>query len=94
MTVSFSKIKNSSDIDEDDLKEYLLEDPSIETLFPFIPFVIDHDKGLSFIFYPSGDRDNRGNIIINGGFSKLFNEIDKRRTYRFFKLYCLDYLIP
>ena len=82
-TVSFAKIKNSSDIDEDDLKVDLLEDPSIETLLPFIPFAYDHDKGLSVIFYPSGDGDNRGDIIIDGGFSKLFNEIDKTGTYRY-----------
>ena len=82
-TVSFAKIKNSSDIDEDDLKEELLEDLSIETLLPFISFAYDHDKGLSVIFYPSGDGDSRGDIIIDGGFSKLFNEIDKTGIYRY-----------
>ena len=83
-TVSFAKIKNSDmDIDEDDLKEENLEDPSIETLLPFVAFSYDHEEGLSVIFYPSGDGDNRGDIIIDGGFSKLFNEIDKTGTYRY-----------
>jgi len=81
-TVSFAKIK-TGDIDEDNLKEDQLEDPSIDTLFPFVPFSYDHDEGLSVIFYPSGDGDNRGDIIIDGGFSKLFNEIDKTGTYRY-----------
>lgn len=66
-TVSFAKIKKEG-LDEDNLKEDELEDPSIETLLPFIPFSYDHDKGLSVIFYPSGDNDKRGDIIIDGGF--------------------------
>ena len=81
-TVSFAKIKKEG-FDEDDLKEDELEDPSIETLLPFIPFSYDHDKRLSVIFYPSGDNDKIGDIIIGGGFSKLFNEIDKTGTYRY-----------
>ena len=81
-TVSFAKIK-VGDVDEDNLKEDQLEDPLIETLLPFVAFSYDHDKGLSVIFYPSGDGDNRGDIIIDGGFSKLFNEIDKTGTYRY-----------
>ena len=81
-TVTFANIKNG-DIDEDNLKEDDLEEPSIETLLPFIPFSYDHKEGLSVIFYPSGDGDNRGDIIIDGGFSKLFNEIDKTGTYRY-----------
>ena len=81
-TVSFAKIINE-DTDEDDLKEEELDEPSIETLLPFIPFAYDHQEGLSVIFYPSGEGDNRGDIIIDGGFSKLFYEIDKTGTYRY-----------
>ena len=76
--VSFSKIK-AEDIDEDNLKE----DPSIDIFFPFVPFSYEHDEGLSVIFYPSWDGDNRGDIIIDGGFSKLFNEIDRTGAYRY-----------
>ena len=81
-TVSFAKIANEG-TNEDDLKEKELDEPSIETLLPFIPFAYDHEEGLSVIFYPSGDGDNRGDIIIDGGFSKLFYEIDKTGTYRY-----------
>ena len=83
-TVSYAKIKSPDKvIDEDNLKEEDLEEPSIETLLPFVAFSYDHEEGLSVIFYPSGDGDNRGDIIIDGGFSKLFNEIDKTGTYRY-----------
>ena len=81
-TVSFAKIKND-DIDENKLDENDLEEPTIDTLYPFIPFAFDHQQGLSVVFYPSGEGDNRGDIIIDGGFSKLFNELDKTGTYRY-----------
>ena len=81
-TVSFAKIKNE-DTDEDDLKEDELDQPTDDTLQPFIPFSYDHQNGLSVIFYPSGDGDNRGDIVIDGGFSKLFNEIDQTGTFRY-----------
>lgn len=81
-TVSFAKIK-LGEADEDNLKEDQLEEPLIDNLLPFVAFSYDHDEGLSVIFYPSGDGDNRGDIVIDGGFNKLFNEIDKTGTYRY-----------
>ena len=75
-----AKIKKE-DLDGNGIKENKLEKPSIETLLSFILFSYDHDKGLSSIFYPTGDNDKRGYIIIHGdGFNELFNEIDKTGT--------------
>ena len=83
-TVSYAKIKkNDLELYEEknDIKEEQLEDPTDEKLLPFIPFAYDHEKGLSIIFYPSSGEE--GDIIIDGGFSKLFNEIDTNGTYRY-----------
>ena len=57
-------------LDDDKSQEKDLDDPSNETLLPFVDFSYDHEEGLSVIFYPSGNGDNRGYIIIDGGFSK------------------------
>ena len=90
-TVSFAKIKKSGvDLNEDknDIKEEDLEDPIDGKLLPFIPFAYDHDEGLSVIFYPSSGEE--GDIIIDGGFSKLFNEIEETGTYRYI-LNCISW---
>ena len=69
--VSFTKIRGPDKfLDDYKLQEKDLEDPSIETLLPFVAFSYDHEEGLSVIFYPSWDGNNRGYIIIDGGLSK------------------------
>ena len=92
-TVSFAKIKKMGvDLNEkkNDLKEEDLNEPTDESLSPFIPFAYEHEGGLSIIFYPSSDE--RGDIIIDGGFSKLFNgkEMEKAGTYRYI-LNCISW---
>ena len=67
--------------EKNDIKEVQLDDSTDEKLKPFIPFVYDHEKGLSIIFYPSSNKE--GDIIIDCGFSKLFNEIETNGTYRY-----------
>ena len=93
ITVSFAKIKKIGvDLKErkNEIKEEDLNEPTDETIFPFIPFAYEHEKGLSIIFYPSSDE--RGDIIIDGGFSKLFNqeEMQKAGTYRYI-LNCISW---
>lgn len=90
-TVSYAKIKKAGvDLKEEknDIKEKDLEDPTYNKLLPFIPFAYDHDKGLNVIFYPSSGEE--GDIIIDGGFSKLFNEIEEKGTYRYI-LNCISW---
>ena len=90
-TILYAKIKKSGvDLKEEknDIDENDLEEPTEGRLFPFIPFAYDHDKGLSVIFYPSSGEE--GDIIIDGGFSKLFNEIEKTGTYRYI-LNCISW---
>ena len=62
-------------------------DPKID-IEPFIPFAYDDEGGISIIFYPANNEyENKenfiGDIIIDGGFSKLFNELDSTGTYRY-----------
>ena len=83
-TISYAKIKKPGvDLKEEknDIKAENLDEPNYKTLLPFIPFAYDHEKGLSVIFYPSSGQE--GDIIIDGGFSKLFNEIKEEGTYRY-----------
>lgn len=90
-TVSYAKVKkDNQELNEEknDIKEEDLVDPTNEQLLPFIPFAYDHDKGLSIIFYPSSDEE--GDIIIDGGFSKLFNEILTKGTDRYI-LNCISW---
>jgi hypothetical protein len=62
-------------------------DPKID-IEPFIPFAYDDEGGISIMFYPANNEyENKenfiGDIIIDGGFSKLFNELDSTGTYRY-----------
>ena len=90
-TVSYAKVKKEDkelNEEKNDLKEQDLGNPTNEELLPFIPFAYDHEGGLSIIFYPSNDEE--GDIIIDGGFSKLFNEISTKGTDRYL-LNCISW---
>ena len=90
-TVSYAKIKRYDvELNEEynDIKEEDLENPTNKDILPFIPFSYDHEGGLSIIFYPSSGEE--GDIIIDGGFSKLFNEIETTGTYRYL-LNCISW---
>ena len=54
----------------------------------FISFAYDDEEGISIMFYPANNvYENKenfiGDIIISGGFSKLFKELDSTGTYRY-----------
>lgn len=51
-------------------------------MLPSVAFSFDNEEGLSLIFYPLGDGENIGDMIIRGGFNKLLNEIEIAGTYR------------
>ena len=50
---------------------------------PFIPFGYDEEGGLSIIFYPSNIDFPHGDIIIDGGFTKLLYELETEGTERY-----------
>ena len=90
-TISYAKIKKpgvDSKKEKKDINEKDLEESTEKKLRPFIPFAYDQDKGLSFVFYPSSG--NKGDIIIDGDFSKLFNEIEETGTYKYI-LNCISW---
>ena len=52
-------------------------------LEPFTAFAYDNEGGISIVFWTSNDSKKNGDIIIDGGFTKLFNELDTEGTYRY-----------
>lgn len=71
-TVSFSQNKNN----REPIK-------SLEDLKPYIPFAYDEEGCISILFYISPLNSKRGNIVIDGGFSKLFTELDTEGTSKY-----------
>ena len=55
----------------------------VEDIEPFIPFGYDDEGGLSIIFYPSNPDYPHGDIIIDGGFTKLLYELETEGTERY-----------
>jgi hypothetical protein len=58
-----------------------VKDPS--NLGPFVPFSYDSEGGLSAMFYFSEYESNRGDVIIDCGFTKLFTELTEDGTLRY-----------
>ena len=52
---------------------------------PFIPFMKDSDNGISALFYPGGRVANKliGDIIIDCGYTKLFDKMTEKGTFRY-----------
>ena len=71
-TVSFAQNKNN----RESIK-------SLEDLKPYIPFAYDEKGCISILFYISPLNSKRGNIVIDGGFSKLFTELDTEGTSKY-----------
>ena len=71
-TVSFAQNKNN----REPIK-------SLEDLKPYIPFAYDEKGCISILFYISPLNSKRGNIVIDGGFSKLFTELDTEGTSKY-----------
>ena len=52
---------------------------------PFTPFMRDSENGISALFYP-GDKDpryRRGDIIVDCGYTKLFDKMTTNGTFRY-----------
>lgn len=52
-------------------------------LSPFKAFAIDSKGGVTSMFYTANTKTGTGDIIIDGGFSKLFYELKEEGTYRY-----------
>ena len=59
---------------------YVLNKNEIE---PFIPFGYDDEGGISIIVFPSNPIYPHGDIIIDGGFTKLLYELETEGTERY-----------
>ena len=50
---------------------------------PFNIFGYDHQGGINILFYTPPLKYNHGYLVIDGGFTKLFNELDSEGTKRY-----------
>ena len=54
-----------------------------EDVSPFIPFAYDDEGCITILFYISPLNSDAGNIVVDGGFSKLFTELDTEGTGKY-----------
>lgn len=52
-------------------------------IYPFFKFARDSDGGIGILFYPMVSLDGPGNIIVDGGFTKLFLNLMELGTARY-----------
>ena len=76
----YSLAHNLAIIDEGTTVSYV---DDIYEISPFSPFAYDNDGGMSIIFWDAKIDKINGDIIIDGGFTKLFNELNTEGTYRY-----------
>ena len=56
---------------------------NLEGISPFIPFAYDELGCMTILFYISPLDSERGNIVVDGGFSKLFTELETEGTSKY-----------
>ena len=76
----FSLGHNLIKIDEGTTVSYVKEPDNIA---PFNVFGYEHQGGTNIIFYTPPFKYNHGYLILEGGFTKLFNELDTDGTKRY-----------
>ena len=76
----FSLGHNLNKIDEGTTISYV-QNP--EQIAPFIKFGIEHEGGINILFYTPHIKYNHGYLILEGGFTKLFNELEEDGTKRY-----------
>ena len=54
-----------------------------EDVEPFIPFAFDEEGAMTILLYISPLNSDFGNIVVDGGFSKLFTELDTEGTGKY-----------
>ena len=76
----FSLAHNLIKINEGTTISYVQD---IDNIAPFTIFGYEHQGGANILFYTPPYKYNHGYIIIEGGFTKLFNELDTDGTKRY-----------
>ena len=76
----FSLGHNLVKIDEGTTVSYVLEPDNIA---PFNVFGYEHQGGTNILFYTPPFKYNHGYLILEGGFTKLFNELETDGTKRY-----------
>ena len=76
----FSNGHNLVKIDEGTTVSYVQEPDNIT---PFYTFGYEHQGGENILFYTPPFKYNHGYLILEGGFTKLFNELDTDGTKRY-----------
>jgi hypothetical protein len=76
----FSLGHNLVKIDEGTTVSYVLEPGNIA---PFNVFGYEHQGGTNILFYTPPFKYNHGYLILEGGFTKLFNELETDGTKRY-----------
>ena len=82
-TVSYVVDENDNIPYETDINLLFKTSYEENLIYPFKPFAIDDEYGLTIIYYSANNEYENGDIIIDGGFTKLFNELHNEGTYRY-----------
>ena len=56
---------------------------NVNNMAPFIPFAKDSDGGITIMFYCADNKAGTGDIILDGGFTKLFINMTEEGTYKY-----------
>lgn len=54
-----------------------------EKMEPFIPFAKDSDGGITILYYCAESKFGTGDIILDGGYTKLFINMEKEGTFKY-----------
>ena len=73
-------LSNLVKINEGTTVSYVVETDNIA---PFYNFGYEHQGGSNILFYTPPFKYNHGYLILEGGFTKLFNELDTDGTKRY-----------
>ena len=56
---------------------------NVNQMAPFIPFARDSDGGVTIMYYCADNKAGTGDIILDGGFTKLFINMTEEGTYKY-----------
>ena len=56
---------------------------NVNNMDPFIPFAKDSDGGITIMYYCADNKAGTGDIILDGGYTKLFLNMTEEGTYKY-----------
>ena len=56
---------------------------NVKNMEPFVPFAKDSDGGITIMYYCADNKAGTGDIILDGGFTKLFINMTEEGTYKY-----------